>query len=90
MNHARPRRLKPESQPFGRRVSLLTRPLPADDPLQRCPDITKARQLLGWQPKVPQEEGLRRTIAYFARLLADPDVAVTAIPSLRRAAELAA
>ena len=41
------------------------RPLPEDDPKIRRPDITKARQLLGWEPKVPLEEGLRRTIEYF-------------------------
>jgi nucleoside-diphosphate-sugar epimerase len=41
--------------------------LPArpDDPRRRCPDITKAKQVLGWQPKVDLEEGLRRTIEYF-------------------------
>jgi len=36
-----------------------------DDPKQRCPDITRARQILGWEPKTPLEEGLRRTIEYF-------------------------
>ena len=41
------------------------RDLPVDDPLQRCPDITLARRLLGWEPKVGLDEGLRRTIAYF-------------------------
>jgi dTDP-glucose 4,6-dehydratase len=40
-------------------------PLPQDDPLQRCPDITKAKQLLGWEPKVDLREGLRRTINWF-------------------------
>jgi UDP-glucuronate decarboxylase len=40
-------------------------PLPADDPLQRCPDITCARELLGWEPAVRLEDGLRRTIDYF-------------------------
>jgi UDP-glucuronate decarboxylase len=46
-------------------------PLPADDPTQRCPDITRARNVLGWEPRVPLETGLRRTIEYFDRLLAD-------------------
>lgn len=41
-------------------------PLPVNDPLQRCPDIALARSRLGWQPRVPVEEGLKRTIAYFA------------------------
>lgn len=42
-------------------------PLPKDDPTQRCPDIGRARQLLGWEPKVPLAEGLTRSIAYFRR-----------------------
>ncbi|MCY0093044.1 UDP-glucuronic acid decarboxylase family protein [Hoeflea ulvae] len=40
-------------------------PLPSDDPLQRCPDISKAKSTLGWQPKVSLDEGLERTIHYF-------------------------
>ena len=51
------------------RSKLVHRPLPQDDPIQRCPDITRARHKLGWEPKVPLEEGLRRTIAYFDELL---------------------
>ncbi|MGZ5494043.1 MAG: SDR family NAD-dependent epimerase/dehydratase, partial [Thermoanaerobaculia bacterium] len=39
--------------------------LPEDDPKIRRPDITKAKLLLGWEPKVPLEQGLRRTIEYF-------------------------
>ena len=49
---------------------LVHQSLPQDDPLQRCPDITRARATLGWQPEVALESGLRRTIAYFERLLA--------------------
>jgi dTDP-glucose 4,6-dehydratase len=45
-------------------------PLPVDDPKVRQPDITRARTLLGWEPKVTLEEGLRHTIAYFRTLLA--------------------
>ena len=45
------------------------RPLPSDDPKQRCPDITRARKLLNWQPKVQLDDGLIRTIAYFEDLL---------------------
>jgi len=58
---------------FARQVKQLTdsrseivfKPLPQDDPKQRCPDITKAKKLLGWEPKIPLEEGLRLTLAYF-------------------------
>ena len=41
------------------------KPLPQDDPRQRKPDITRARQLLGWEPKVALAEGLVKTIEYF-------------------------
>ncbi|HVH14003.1 MAG TPA: GDP-mannose 4,6-dehydratase, partial [Longimicrobium sp.] len=44
-------------------------PLPQDDPRVRQPDITVAREVLGWEPRVPLEEGLRRTIPYFERLV---------------------
>ncbi len=46
------------------------RPLPVDDPKQRQPDITRARELLGWQPEVRLEDGLRRTLEYFRSVLA--------------------
>src|SRR6202046_504814 len=49
--------------------NIAHRPLPQDDPMQRCPDITLAKQVLGWEPKVALDEGLRRTIAYFDALL---------------------
>jgi UDP-glucuronate decarboxylase len=45
--------------------------LPQDDPMQRCPDISKARRVLDWAPTVPLQDGLARTIAYFDRLLAE-------------------
>ena len=44
-------------------------PLPPDDPTRRRPDITLAREKLGWEPKVPLDEGLRHTVAYFAKQL---------------------
>jgi UDP-glucuronate decarboxylase len=47
------------------------RPLPADDPTRRKPDITRAKELLGWQPAVPLREGLARTVGYFRQALAD-------------------
>ena len=49
----------------GGRSKIVYRPLPSDDPKQRQPDITMARQVLGWEPAVQLEEGLKRTIAYF-------------------------
>ncbi len=51
------------------RSSIEYRPLPQDDPTQRCPDIDRARELLRWTPKVALEDGLQRTIAYFDTLL---------------------
>jgi len=48
---------------------LVFRPLPQDDPKQRCPDIGLAKSLLGWQPQVQLREGLTKTIDYFERLL---------------------
>ena len=62
---------------FAQRVKALTgspsdivfKPLPQDDPKQRCPDITKARKLLGWEPKVSLEEGLRLTLNFFKKQL---------------------
>ena len=53
----------------GSSSDLVHRPLPADDPRQRRPDITKARDVLGWAPTVALREGLTRTIAYFDEML---------------------
>jgi dTDP-glucose 4,6-dehydratase len=49
----------------GSKSKLVYRPLPTDDPKVRQPDITRARTLLGWEPKVPLEEGLVKTLDYF-------------------------
>jgi dTDP-glucose 4,6-dehydratase len=49
----------------GSKSQIVYRPLPTDDPKQRRPDITRARTLLGWEPKVQLEEGLVKTIEYF-------------------------
>jgi UDP-glucuronate decarboxylase len=53
----------------GSKSVLKNEPLPIDDPTRRCPDISKARALLDWQPKVSIEEGLGNTIAYFREFL---------------------
>jgi dTDP-glucose 4,6-dehydratase len=53
----------------GASSQIVTKPLPVDDPKVRQPDITRARKLLGWEPKVDFESGLRETIAYFAQKL---------------------
>ena len=55
----------------GSRSPVTRRPLPVDDPTQRCPDITQAQSLLGWRPTTPLKDGLARTIAYFDRLLSE-------------------
>ena len=49
----------------GSTSQIVYRPLPVDDPKVRQPDITRARTLLGWEPKVSLEQGLETTIAYF-------------------------
>jgi nucleoside-diphosphate-sugar epimerase len=54
----------------GSRSKLVYRPLPEDDPKVRQPDITRARTLLGWEPKVGLEEGLTKTIEYFRTKIA--------------------
>jgi UDP-glucuronate decarboxylase len=55
-------------------VEVRTRrlPLPQDDPRQRRPDISRAQELLGWQPTIPLREGLKRTVAYFAERIKKP------------------
>jgi UDP-glucuronate decarboxylase len=50
----------------GKEIKIKHLPLPQDDPKQRQPNITRAKQLLGWQPHVPLREGLKKTVAYFA------------------------
>ena len=53
----------------GSKSQIVYRPMPEDDPKQRKPDITQAREVLGWEPKVQLEAGLRKTIEYFAQSL---------------------
>ena len=60
---------------FPNAPKIVFNPLPEDDPKQRRPDISKAKRLLGWEPKVPLEEGLKLTIDYFKRQFAKASVA---------------
>jgi UDP-glucuronate decarboxylase len=55
----------------GSKSKLIHKPLPVDDPTRRRPDITLAKQKLGWEPKVPLAEGLAKTIAWFKSLNLD-------------------
>lgn len=54
----------------GSNSKLRQEPLPVDDPTRRCPDITRANTILGWEPKISMEEGLAKTISYFRNYLA--------------------
>jgi len=56
---------------IGSSVELVHRPLPQDDPRQRQPDISQAKDKLSWEPRVPLKDGLAKTIAYFDELLKD-------------------
>ena len=58
----------------GSRSRVVHRPMPMDDPRQRRPDISKAHDVLGWEPRVALKAGLMRTISYFAEMLKDSDV----------------
>ena len=53
----------------GSRSRIAHSPLPADDPVRRCPDISLAKEKLDWEPRVPLEEGLAATISYFKEKL---------------------
>ncbi len=55
----------------GRETQITFKPLPADDPKQRQPDITRAKSVLGWQPTVGRAEGLRKTIEFFLKKTSD-------------------
>jgi dTDP-glucose 4,6-dehydratase len=55
----------------GARSKIRYEPLPPDDPKQRCPDITKAKSLLGWEPKIDLESGLKMSLAYFRKAVAE-------------------
>lgn len=53
----------------GSKSKLVFMPLPADDPTQRKPDISLAKEKLNWEPKIKLEDGLKETIKYFKRIL---------------------
>ena len=68
----------------GATAPIVFHPLPQDDPKQRCPDITKARRILNWEPKVNLEEGLQITYDYFKqKVAAAPRVRVDLIHRAR-------
>ncbi|HYJ90086.1 MAG TPA: UDP-glucuronic acid decarboxylase family protein, partial [Pyrinomonadaceae bacterium] len=64
------------SKATGKNVRLRHLPLPADDPKQRKPNIRRAEQLLGWEPKVPLADGLKKTVAYFKETIESAVAAV--------------
>jgi nucleoside-diphosphate-sugar epimerase len=55
----------------GGESELVHEPLPEDDPKRRCPDITRAREVLDWEPRVPAREGLKKTLSWFAERQAE-------------------
>ena len=63
----------------GSECQIVFRPLPEDDPRVRRPDISRAREVLGWEPKVPFDEGMRRTIAWFKERIERGDLAAAAL-----------
>jgi UDP-glucuronate decarboxylase len=60
----------------GREIKIKYLPLPQDDPKQRKPNIERARKLIGWEPKVPLAEGLKRTVEYFRSVIETTSAAV--------------
>ena len=68
----------------GSKSELITKPLPSDDPTQRKPDITKAKSVLGWEPKVDLEDGIREVIDYFAGVLGTEGLSTSFAPAARK------
>jgi nucleoside-diphosphate-sugar epimerase len=65
----------------GSRSEIVHTPLPPDDPKQRCPDISLAKRILGWEPWVSRREGLEKTIAFYRKKLEWQGVATLAYAS---------
>ncbi len=61
------------AETVGKEIKIKYMPLPQDDPKQRQPNIERAKNLLGWQPTIPLAEGLKKTVAYFAERLENPN-----------------
>ena len=61
---------------IGREIRIKHLPLPQDDPKQRKPNIERAKTLLGWEPKVPLAEGLKKTVEYFQSVVEPRSAAV--------------
>ena len=61
----------------GSSSRIINKPLPSDDPIQRRPDITKAKELFDWEPTIPLEAGLRKTIDYFESVMSRGSVAAS-------------
>ena len=55
----------------GTKQKIIFKPLPTDDPLQRQPDITKAKEILNWEPKISRSEGMKKTFKYFKSLTSE-------------------
>jgi UDP-glucuronate decarboxylase len=75
---------------IGSRSRMAFRPLPGDDPTQRCPDIELARRELGWQPRIPLREGLKRSISHLEGVLSSGSAAARKTPRAPRKPRLAA
>jgi dTDP-glucose 4,6-dehydratase len=63
----------------GSKSKILLKPLPQDDPTRRCPDITRARTLLGWEPKIALRQGLEKSLAYFKACIDQTDSTIEAL-----------
>jgi UDP-glucuronate decarboxylase len=63
----------------GTKSKIVAKPLPPDDPKQRRPDISLAKEVLGWEPKIALREGLRKTIDYFEGFLSEEGTKATSL-----------